>query len=399
MAQPRKRLLFISHNAERTGAPIGLLAFMRWMKSHDKYDLGTILMGDGPLLTDFQALGPTTLATPGTRINSGFGRLISGLLHWTKNEDATISRFFSSTGPYDLIFSNTLTNAKALDALAPFQAPVVTHVHELEYWISKCGNANFESHLTHSNHYIAVSEAVRDNLVRNHAINASRVTLVYEHIRGLPSLTTAEERQSARTRLNIPLGAIVIGGCGAEHWRKGRDMIPMLLIALRRRQPQRDFHFLWIGRAANTEDEFNLKFDLRNAGLDSNFHATGEVEDPFKIFPAIDTFALLSRDDPYPLACLEIAATGVPVVCFAGAGGTPEFVSDECGFVAPYLDIDAMASDICRLASNPDLSRAFGHRAREKVSQQNLLEHSAPALLSIIEKLLNEPTQSRSRYS
>ena len=41
-------------------------------------------------------------------------------------------------------------------------------------------------------------------------------------------------------------------------------------------------------------------------------HTSGEVQNPFKIFPAIDVFALLSRDDPYPLACLEVAATETP---------------------------------------------------------------------------------------
>ena len=124
------------------------------------------------------------------------------------------------------------------------------------------------------------------------------------------------------------------------------------------------------------------------AGIAALFHQSGEVANPFKLFPAIDVFALLSRDDPYPLACLEVAALEAPVVCFAGAGGMPEFCRDGCGFVAPYLDLEVMAQDIVRLAADPELSQTSGRLARAKVDRENLLEATAPQLRTVIESLI-----------
>jgi glycosyltransferase involved in cell wall biosynthesis len=291
-------------------------------------------------------------------------------------------------GSYDLIYSSTITNGATLESLACFGAPVVTHVHELGYWIARAGSENLRRVAAHTAAYVAASQAVRENLVRSHGIPDEKITVVYEHIRAMPPVPTAEARASARAACGIHPGATVIGGCGVEHWRKGRDLIPALLVALRRRRPEQNFHFLWIGRPGTPEEEYALRHDLRHGGVEAFFHSSGEVADPYPLFPAIDVFALLSREDPYPLACLEVAAMETPVVCFAGAGGMPEFVLDGCGLVAPYLDIETMAREIAALAADPEAARSFGRRARAKVARENILETTAPQLRAVIEKAL-----------
>jgi glycosyltransferase involved in cell wall biosynthesis len=279
-------------------------------------------------------------------------------------------------------------NGVVLEALATFDVPVVTHVHELSYWISRCGAENLQRVLAHTTAFIAVSQAVRENLVRHHGIPQEKIQVIYEHIRELPPIPTPVERAQARDVLGIPAGAWVVGACGAEHWRKGRDLIPQLLLALRRQQREHDIHFLWVGRSGTPDEETALQYDLKKAGVAAFFHTCGEVADPFKFYPAIDVFALLSREDPYPLACLEVAATETPVVCFDNAGGMPEFVRPDCGFVAPYLDIETMAQDIIRLKNDPELARACGRHARAKVARENLLNTTGPQLRSLIERLV-----------
>ncbi len=289
-------------------------------------------------------------------------------------------------GSYDLIFSNTMTNGTVLETLASFGVPVITHVHELAYWIWRGGTENLQRVLDRTTAFVAVSEAVRENLVRAHHVREEKITVIYEHIRDLPPIPTATQKASARRAFGIPDGAFVVGSCGAEHWRKGRDLIPQLLLALRRHRPKSNVHFVWVGRSGTAEEEYTLQHDLRTAGVEALFHTSGEVENPFLLFPAFDVFALLSRDDPYPLACLEVAATETPVVCFANAGGMPEFAGDGCGFIAPYLDLDAMARDIARLVADPELAEACGQRARAKVAGENTLETTAPRLRAVIER-------------
>jgi glycosyltransferase involved in cell wall biosynthesis len=391
MAKTPLRILFICHDSSRTGAPIGLLAFMRWLKANTDYQLGSILKTSGPLEGAFRELGPALTLGNSFFNRSRLGRRIKSHLprrFW--DESKKIRQMFSQ-GSYDVIYSNTMTNGAVLESLAPSKVPVITHVHELQYWIAKSGKENLQSVLKYTSAYIAVANAVRENLVRNHGVPEEKVTVIYEHIRELPPVPTAAERQEARRKLGIPAEAFVVGGCGAEHWRKGRDLIPQLLAALRKVSPSRAFHFLWIGRPGNESEEYALRYDLEKIGLEANFHGSrGEVSDPFALYPAIDVFALLSRDDPYPLACLEVAATETPVVCFADAGGMPEFVCDGCGFVAPYLDVDAMAQDIVRLADNSSFQQTFGRQARQKVARESTLDRTAPQLVAAVKQVLGD---------
>ena len=85
---------------------------------------------------------------------------------------------------------------------------------------------------------------------------------------------------------------------------------------------------------------------------------------------ASDVFLLSSREDPFPLVCLEAADCGVPIVCFAGAGGMADFVGSTCGGVAPYLDVPAMAQALSSLLGDEMKARRLGNQAKEKVRSQ-----------------------------
>jgi glycosyltransferase involved in cell wall biosynthesis len=386
MSRRKPKILFVSHDAGRTGAPIGLLAFMRWLREHAHYEMAALLRSPGPLESSFRELGPTVTLGKSLWNRTRLGRRVRRHLPASlRDETATVRRMFADGG-YDLIYSNTMTNGTVVRALTPFEKPVVTHAHELEYWISRTGSENLREVIGHTTAYIAASGAVRDNLIRNHGIAGEKITVIHEHIRELPTVPSTADRERAKELLGIPARAFVVGGCGAEHWRKGRDLIPQLLVALRRRHLGTDFHFVWVGRSGTDDEEYALSHDLRMAGVEPLFHSSGEVEDPFPYYAAIDAFALLSRDDPYPLACLEVAALETPVVCFSNAGGIPEFVRDGCGLVAPYLDVDWMAGDLTHLANSPELSRACGLRARAKVARENTVDKTAPLLQSVIEE-------------
>lgn len=394
MPERTLRILFISHDSGRTGAPIGLLAFMQWLRANTNCRIGTILRASGPLEAGFRELGPVLTLGTSLLSRSRIGRRIRSVLpRDIQRESGRVRRFFAD-GQYDLIYSNTITNGDILESLASCGVPVITHVHELGYWIWRSGPENMAQVIQRTSAFIAVAEAVRSNLVQNHGIADEKISVVYEHIRDIPAVPTPDEMAAARAELGIAKDAFVVGGCGAEHWRKGRDLIPQLLIAIRKHQPALDVHFVWIGRTGTSDEEFALRHDLKCAGLAERFHAGGEVPDPFALYAALDVFALLSRDDPFPLACLEAAAMEKPVVCFENAGGMPEFVGADCGVAVPYLDIDAMARAIIGLSAQPERAAALGRAARGKVSSENTVETTGPQLLSVIESLVADAKRS-----
>lgn len=96
---------------------------------------------------------------------------------------------------------------------------------------------------------------------------------------------------------------------------------------------------------------------------------------------AFDIFVLPAREDAYPLAALEAAAAGRPVLCFE-AGGMPEFVGTDAGAVVDFPDVDAMAAVVERLRADPADRRSMGEIARTRVAERHDASVAAPKLWS-----------------
>ena len=57
-------VLFISHEASRTGAPIMLLNFLRWFRQDQRIAFRTLTGSVGELSADFAAVGPASSIEP-----------------------------------------------------------------------------------------------------------------------------------------------------------------------------------------------------------------------------------------------------------------------------------------------------------------------------------------------
>jgi glycosyltransferase involved in cell wall biosynthesis len=145
-----------------------------------------------------------------------------------------------------------------------------------------------------------------------------------------------------------------------------------------------------MGALTDTISAQQLDYDLRGLGLTGLVHFIGPRADARPYFHAFDVFAMVSREDPFPLVCLEAASAEIPIVCFDYAGGTKEFVEDDCGAVLPYQDVDAMAAAILQLRSNDDMRQAQGRCASEKARRRHDIDCAAPKIVEIVERLLDQ---------
>jgi glycosyltransferase involved in cell wall biosynthesis len=102
---------------------------------------------------------------------------------------------------------------------------------------------------------------------------------------------------------------------------------------------------------------------------------------------AIDVFAMVSREDPFPLVMLEAGSLGVPTVCWADSGGAPEFVETDAGIVVPYLSVDRFANALQELRSDDTRRGRMGARASTKVMDRYTLEQQAPRLREAMDQL------------
>lgn len=116
-------------------------------------------------------------------------------------------------------------------------------------------------------------------------------------------------------------------------------------------------------------------------------HFVGVQADPVEWFGLLDVFALTSREDPFPLVCLEAASVGVPVVAFDN-GGMPELLSQGCGSVAAYPDVADFAWKVDELLRDPIRRRSMGERGRGLITRNHDVNVLAPKLWADIEPWL-----------
>jgi glycosyltransferase involved in cell wall biosynthesis len=280
-----------------------------------------------------------------------------------------------------LVYSNTITNGDLLEYLAPLGCPVITHVHELENYIHSCGRDNLEKVVRHTDLFIAASQAVRENLVTNHGIPDDKVVIVHEYTP--VDVSVSVSRKEMLARLSIPEDAFVVGGSGTTDWRKSPELFLQLARCVRDTSGHDDIYFVWVGGGCSWE----LDYDMKKMGL-TNVVFVPSNPTPLDYFNCFDVFTLTSRIDPYPVVCLESAALGKPIICFDKAGGMPEFVEDDCGFVVPYLDLQAMADKVIALYDDRTLSRTLGENARRKVVARHDVNIAGKQIVSNIQSLL-----------
>ena len=375
-------ILFVSHDATRTGAPIALLHFLRWFKREGNRPFSVLLGGSGELVADFEELAPTWSLDwsrwgPATLWTQLLNKARLG--GWARRAEAADAKDFAASCSPALVYANSIASARTIEILAP-EVPVLTHVHELESYFQIYAGPALARLLGQSRCFIACSDAVRNNLVGEHGVAAERVETVYESIL-VDQIRGGRTRQQVFEELRMPNNALLVTGIGTPGWRKGTD----LFIHLARTvcQQRNLVYFAWIGGSA-----FDFEHDVRNCGLTEKMRFISASPKPADYLAAADVFALTSREDPYPLVCLEAAALEKPIVCFASTGGAPEFVEEDCGFVVPYLDIVAMANRVVTLLDSGDCRLTMGMAARRKVVQRHDISRAAPHISDIIERII-----------
>ena len=383
----QKKILFVGHYAGRSGAPSVLLQVQQWLKEHTDIVFETVLLGGGGLLNDFRNISTTMLCVPDMLDrNIRRGLALCGIPATPDSICyARFARKMTGAG-IGLVYSNTIANGKMLVALSRLRCPVICHVHEPESLIRLCGPKNMELVKRHTTQYIAVSEKTKKNLMENHDIAPDKIDVICPDI-NIQSLARISEK--AQLPPGIPQGAFIVCGWGqGPNWLKGKDIFVQLAYVITRDYPDMPIHFLWIGGSNEGIDDYLINHDIASAGLSARVHIVPEVANPLDYFNRCDVFVLVSREESFGLASIEAAALGKPVVCFEGASSVPDFVEQDAGYIVPYLDLDAMAESIIRLARQPKLKKCLGDRAAEKVRQRHAVSVAGPSILKVIKRFL-----------
>ena len=291
-----------------------------------------------------------------------------------------LRRLFVERRPY-VIHTHT---AKAgttgrLAALAAGRARPKTvvhtfHGHVLSGYFSPSKERAFrlvERALAHAtDRLIAVSDEVRDDLVRFHVAPPSKIAVVPygfdldARVRG-----DAQTRERKRAELGLPDDAFVVGWAG----RLTAVKQPLDLV---RTIAQVEGATLVI--AGDGELRGDTEDLARELGVADRVRFLGYVDDIGDWYAAFDAFLLTSLNEGAPVVAIEAQAAGVPVVA-TDAGGTRTVVDDgETGFVVPIGAVEELGGRLARLRDDAGLhgrlAAAGTARMRERFSVERMVD-------------------------
>ncbi|MFN3850044.1 MAG: glycosyltransferase family 4 protein [Spirosomataceae bacterium] len=378
-----KKILFISHDANRAGAQLMLLNFVQYF--HAKGMQNSVLLLDGGVLEEEFKKVANVIRFPRKKIsNFSLRERIKRKFNWSKDKDHdTFVEELKKEG-FALIYANTIASSPAISELLFLQIPIVTHIHELEFSIQMYSSeADRKTLFDNSAVIIACADAVGKNLQQNHNIQSEKLTTIHSFIENEVVLQRIEAAHNAKIRqkYNLPKDKCLVVSCGNAEWRKGSD----LFIQVANFVKDTDIHFVWVGIKHDGELYEMLQYDIQKMGVSSKIHLIEPTPDAVEIIKSSDIFALTSREDPFPLVMLEAALAEKPIVGFDNSGGCTEFVEQDAGFVVEYLDTQSFATTIKKLAQNELLRKEIGTQAKQKV----LKNYNFVSSISKIEDVLS----------
>ena len=345
------RLLVASHDASRTGAPLLLLTFLRWVRRSTDTEVQLVLWRGGPLVDAFAEVADVTVLhpPPGRRSGAETADAVLAKLGRAERVAAWRAGRRLRVAPHDVCLLNGAGSALVAPHLPP--ARTVSWVHELDRGLTFSLRGPGRERFLGAESVVAVADVVADRLVDGWGVDRDRVTV----LRGcLP------DRVPGGRQIDPGEGPPLVASVGAGSWRKGIDLFVDVAAGVRERQA--DVRFAWVGPL----DE-PLRSDL--------VELPGEVADPTPWYERMAVFCATAREDPFPLVGLEAGAAGVPIVAF-DSGGISELLADGRGTVVPPQDVDAMADAVVSALADPPSTGPL----REHVAAHHTIDVMGPAL-------------------
>ena len=370
-----KKLLFISHDASRTGAPMLLLNLIEWLVTHknNAYNITVLCVKGGELVPEFQKFAETIVLNKKQQYKSQY---------LTNFINKAIKKYslFKLQKKWDLIFSNTIVNGKVFSLLQQPNTPVISYVHELEPSIKLFQErGRVEGTFLNTNMFLCGSKLVQENLIVNHNVKKHHTQVVNSFIKFKTSEKNYVIANTIKNDLFIPEDALVVGMMGSFINRKGTD----LFIETAKKLVHENIYFVWVGADERKLDEAT-KQDINNVKL-KLIAPTKQYQDYFNM---MDVFYLSSKEDPYPMVMVEATSFGIPIICFENAGGTQEFIDDKVGYVIPFGDSQTAASKILHFHNNKTEVIVNSDYIKEKSKKAHDVNYNAVDIVKVIDELL-----------
>ena len=228
---------------------------------------------------------------------------------------------------------------------------------------------------------IAICQSVADSIWSVYGVRARAIIP-----NGIPVAqfsTPGVSRQAWRTRLGIPLDAVVFT-CVAR--LSAQKNVGALLQALAAMDGRGGSMLLVCG---DGEEQGRLEAEAGHLGVAERVRFLGSRTDVPEVLGASDVFVLPSLYEGHPLSVMEAMAAGRPVIATT-VGGVPELVRPgETGLLVPPGDTSALAVAMERLAGNAEERVRLGRGGARVAAERFDVSHMAAAYNRLYQSLLS----------
>lgn len=339
----KSKILFISHQASRSGAPLYLFHLIKWLTIKKDINAYLLLVDGGEMEREYNFCKNVWIWNSFHSDSRLKSRLIGKFNQKSKKKIYQKNIFLQiKNAKPDLIIANTVVSLPLLKLFKnELKIRSAAILHEMKFSIDYFYQDSLsKENLDAAEKIITVNNQIRNFIVKDYLVTSDNIVYIPPFINKLPNQSDKQ---------NIITNKITVGMSGYTGWQKGYDLLPQLLSILKERGQIKYFDFVWLGEIESNQYTKN-EMQLQNMDLGGYVKHTGKVANIESWLNRFDLFLSLSREDSYPLVCIEAAASGLPVIAFDKSGGVSDFLSLGGGILIPYLNLEKVveALDVYR---------------------------------------------------
>jgi glycosyltransferase involved in cell wall biosynthesis len=223
---------------------------------------------------------------------------------------------------------------------------------------------------------VAVSEVLKNHLTRDLFLPPESISVIPN---GIPNSTAVDP--GIRASLGLASSARLVVAIGNLYPVKGHGFLIEALHRIAGRHPEACL--LIAGRGEELEP---LRSLAQSLGMEKRVYLLGLRDDVPALLAAADVFALPSLSEGLPIAILEAMFAAKPIV--ASDVGDIGMALGGFGRLVPPGNVDALATALDQVLSDPVAARKMGESARSRATAEYSVDHMAARYTALYQRAL-----------
>jgi len=235
--------------------------------------------------------------------------------------------------------------------------------------------------LRYSKKVIAVSDSIKKQLI-DAGVKKIKIDVIINSV-ALPKKRNTDEKLEwyLRKKYHLKENCFFIGSVGRLSQEKGLQHLLEAAVLLRKKPLS--FQIIIVGDGPERQSLMDF---ARVNGLQREVVFTGFLENPGKLLPLFDVFALPSFTEGTPMALLEAMSYGIPPIA-SKVGGVPDVIeSGVNGVLVESGKTTELAEAILKLYKDKEYRLKLSYEARNSIKEK----YSLPVWVNSIESIYSE---------